>query len=648
MYSFDVFDTLISRRTGSPRGVFLVMQKKLIDQDIFAEVAPVFAEKRYEAEYIAERMAPGREISIDDIYRVLAKRYHLRETETESLKNIEIETEYECTLPLYDNIERLKQVKRRNEQIVLISDMYLHEYQLHDILCRVDEVFKDIPIYVSCDCNATKASGKLYSYVCAHEGAVFSEWKHFGDNPVSDYNVPMFYGIEAELVIKNAPNELKKYDSSGLCERSNCSDELIHGMVENCCKLNNSFAYRAGVLYGGAILVPYVCWIIDECNKLGLQKLLFMSRDGFILKQIADEVIKQQGKTLSTDYVYVSRKVLRDNGSDGELAVEYLRQFMTGEEFAFVDFHGTGNSLRNIADKIGKKLIGFYYLLDEAQETDNVDLRPFTYVPTNSGMLEIFCRAPHGVVEGYTRMNGRIEPLLAQVDEKVWEDCGLFDYMQGVLAFTREYLHVEEGNLVATCLADIGKTLIQTCESHPDKEIASFIGDFPHSESNAGEVEGFAPLLSVAQVDEIYGERGNEPLQSRYHGTNIGYSLMRSRFDFRIVIKNASMNVESGNEDRKKERVIIYAAGRYGYEAFYRLKHSATHEVVAWVDMNYQMCDAELIESPLVIKTKEYDRILVCLNSVRLYHSVREMLISNSVEAEKISWVCEYWPGFYV
>ena len=64
MYSFDVFDTLISRKTGSPRGVFLVMQKKLIDQDIFAELAPVFAEKRYEAEYIADRMAPGREISI--------------------------------------------------------------------------------------------------------------------------------------------------------------------------------------------------------------------------------------------------------------------------------------------------------------------------------------------------------------------------------------------------------------------------------------------------------------------------------------------------------------------------------------------------------------------------------------------------------
>ena len=73
MYSFDVFDTLITRRTITPRGVFLVMQKKLMDLKTFAFIAKDFPMVRYEAEHNAEKFFFGKEIDIYDIYYVVER-----------------------------------------------------------------------------------------------------------------------------------------------------------------------------------------------------------------------------------------------------------------------------------------------------------------------------------------------------------------------------------------------------------------------------------------------------------------------------------------------------------------------------------------------------------------------------------------------
>ncbi|RAZ95130.1 hypothetical protein DK853_31565, partial [Klebsiella oxytoca] len=54
MYSFDVFDTLITRCTAEPKGIFLLMGEKMREG---SEYAPFFTENFYELRIGAEEWA---------------------------------------------------------------------------------------------------------------------------------------------------------------------------------------------------------------------------------------------------------------------------------------------------------------------------------------------------------------------------------------------------------------------------------------------------------------------------------------------------------------------------------------------------------------------------------------------------------------
>ena len=75
MYSFDVFDTLITRYTFEPKGIFVLMQEimqRVGEYDSF--LISNFYELRTGAEELARVYATAngkREITLDDIYRSL-------------------------------------------------------------------------------------------------------------------------------------------------------------------------------------------------------------------------------------------------------------------------------------------------------------------------------------------------------------------------------------------------------------------------------------------------------------------------------------------------------------------------------------------------------------------------------------------------
>ncbi|RAZ93687.1 hypothetical protein DK853_39000, partial [Klebsiella oxytoca] len=80
--------------------------------------------------------------------------------------------------------------------------------QIRHILCKVDEVFRDIPIYVSSDLGRTKGSGGLYQIVKELENAEYSDWVHFGDNMASDVVAASKLGIKA---VYCQPGKLMEY-----------------------------------------------------------------------------------------------------------------------------------------------------------------------------------------------------------------------------------------------------------------------------------------------------------------------------------------------------------------------------------------------------------------------------------------------------
>ena len=77
IYSFDIFDTLITRITYSPKGIFAIMQNKLEKENRYSTYFRTnFSKIREEAELNARNYANEnhqQEISIKDIYRSISE-----------------------------------------------------------------------------------------------------------------------------------------------------------------------------------------------------------------------------------------------------------------------------------------------------------------------------------------------------------------------------------------------------------------------------------------------------------------------------------------------------------------------------------------------------------------------------------------------
>ena len=199
MYSFDIFDTLITRCTAEPKGIFMLMKEKIQESREYPSFfTENFCELRIGAEELARvhiRDSGKQEVTLNDIYQMLAAVSCLTKRQQEQLMKLEVETEYNCVLGISQNIRKLRELKSRGEHIVLISDMYLSGEQLCRILYKVDAVFRNIPIYVSSDYRKTKGSGELYRIVRKQENADYSDWVHYGDNVTADVNVASRLGI---------------------------------------------------------------------------------------------------------------------------------------------------------------------------------------------------------------------------------------------------------------------------------------------------------------------------------------------------------------------------------------------------------------------------------------------------------------------
>lgn len=91
-----------------------------------------------------------------------------------------------------------------------------------------------------------------------------------------------------------------------------------------------STAYMMGGMLGGPLFFPYVKWVIDKSMKLGIKRLYFVARDGYVLKRIADQIIA--GEEIETKYIYGSRQAWQLPVTKEEYAVYIRRTCVTAIE----------------------------------------------------------------------------------------------------------------------------------------------------------------------------------------------------------------------------------------------------------------------------------------------------------------------------
>jgi len=349
MYSYDIFDTLITRKTANPFGIFSLIQEKLITNDSYSipeHIKENFYDIRINAERLAREHNSSRlieEVSLIEIYTALALAGGLNDRQIQLLYKLEIQTEKENIIGIEENIEKVRFLIDKGEQVVLISDMYLSERVIRDILVDIDLMFQEIPIYVSSELKKRKTSGNLYRKIKAELGIDYGNWMHIGDNLHQDIEIAYRLGIKVQHYNKNGLNdfELDLLNHYG----NNHVLQLEIGAAVNAIRRNKltTIASRIGCRYSGPILYNYAQWLLSECDRKDIKRLYFIARDGYLVKKIVDLIITHKKLDIKTHYIYGSRRAWRIPSLSREnynlkqiLHWSHIEQMKSIEEFADV------------------------------------------------------------------------------------------------------------------------------------------------------------------------------------------------------------------------------------------------------------------------------------------------------------------------
>lgn len=319
LYSFDVFDTLIHRRAVAPVAIFHAVRQEIqrAGAEFPAYLAQRFVEIRQQSEAAVREgrrkdpmLADSNEFEITfaAIYERIARLFGLDARQTEQLMNWEIEYELSNVLPSPERIARVRELVEAGERVVLISDMYLPREVIRRLLEAADPLLARLPIYLSSELGVQKSTKALYVRAFIELGYDFAEWIHTGDNAHADVKMAAQLGIRT--VALETPS-FDEFERSLVQTVGSYDGYLLAGMIRERRLADPSaeelFSYRTVALY----LVPYVLWVLKDALERGYQTLYFVSRDGHLLRGIADACIASLGLDVRTRYIYGSRRAWR-------------------------------------------------------------------------------------------------------------------------------------------------------------------------------------------------------------------------------------------------------------------------------------------------------------------------------------------------
>lgn len=324
MYSFDVFDTLITRTTATPQGIFTLMADRIkADREKYGledYIVDDFWELRVQSEEFVRKISSIKrieEITLQDIYRAMASSGCLGQEQIDRLCRLEQDMEIDHVIGIHANIKRLKGLLMRGEHVILISDMYLPEKTIRDMLLRVDDIFQDIPLYVSSTYGVRKTTGDLYRYVQREEQVDIKDWTHIGDDLYQDIEIPYQLGIRVEWSPKIGLTDHEKAlldvygDDSRLQLMIGAALKAEQRELAEKEDVGQSAVHHIGCRYAGPVLYSYAEWVVEQAIRKGVKRLYFIARDGYLIKKIVDILLEKANTDITTHYIYGSRKAWR-------------------------------------------------------------------------------------------------------------------------------------------------------------------------------------------------------------------------------------------------------------------------------------------------------------------------------------------------
>ena len=341
--SFDIFDTLIMRYVAAPSLVNEIIRLKLELRGIDLD----FPTLRLRAEELA-RQKKSADVTLDEIYQSFAELAELDGDTCKEIRDLEIATELKLTLPREDVTAWFREILRRGRKVWLISDMYLQTPEVERMLkkCGVEGYEK---LLISCETGMRKDTAAIWNDL-ATRGVKFV---HVGDNETSDLQLPgdrgfgIYHLMSAVNLFSQIPfgrAVLEHYGGkfslyAGIClgvvlaKKFQSPFRLKSALTDGTHRLILRNFYELGYWLYGAPLLTFVLWLMKKSRADGVERILFLARDGYFLRPLYEFVAKLlHEEPLPSDYFYASRRAV---------TVASIREISDAKPLIKLRFEGT-------------------------------------------------------------------------------------------------------------------------------------------------------------------------------------------------------------------------------------------------------------------------------------------------------------------
>lgn len=437
MRTFDVFDTLITRKCVQPQGIFALVEQRSGIAD--------FAVRRV----AAEQRLLAQDYTFADIYRELAADLALDAATSAQLQQIELDTELQNVMPIAENLRAVE------DGDLLLTDMYLPTEFIERLL-RHAGLRKRVVIHRS---SGGKSSGRVWRTLqLLDQGGAVGGIQHLGDHPRDDGALAGAHGIATRLTAAAALTPVENFllangfTGTALIARALRLEQAGDDPVG--LELNR---LQAGFNIPVLLLASLYLRSQIQTTAEPPANLLFCSRDcrawadlyaalGGMLDRAAGGAATPGSPAVH--YFYTSR-LARTQGSTAYL--DYFRSLVAARSL-IVDLCGTGLSLARLNERAGTQARCFFlYRIanDEIIRTvrhayaGEVAVEATAILEAQQGtdfsQWEMLNYAPHGMVLDVANIETTYFPLCAAPEFSAVQ-LGWIRAMQGVVARAVELL----------------------------------------------------------------------------------------------------------------------------------------------------------------------------------------------------------------
>lgn len=310
--SFDIFDTLIMRKTLIPEDVFALVEQEIEQKH---QIVVNFKELRKQSE--AE--LPHVLSTIDEIYEKFASLSGLPPNLIDIIKNTELEVELRVLIARKAMVEAFDYARKQGKQVFLCTDMYLSESYLEELLDSLCIKGYD-SLLISSDLKKSKKDGPLFVHLKSIANS--SSILHVGDNRIDDIEQAQRNGIDTFFVM-NAYEMLMASSLQGLLPDTSSMQKRLYLGAFAARAFNNPFALSLskgiihisqiadlGYLFIGPVIIEFNIWLGKQLKDSDFDSVLFPSRDGFLINQIYNGLVKGKLGIPEGIYFKTSRRIL--------------------------------------------------------------------------------------------------------------------------------------------------------------------------------------------------------------------------------------------------------------------------------------------------------------------------------------------------